>query len=159
MIYQELIHLDMEVQSVEEYFNKMAEKLVLLGYVENSFLEAVKTREKKFPTALPIKPFSVAIPHTDPLHIKKPFIAATRLRSPVKWKEMGNNEIEQDVKFVFMLGLHREDDHIKLLQLLIDNFQREDLMDRFSNAETKEEYMKLILSIDGLEDDLGMKII
>ena len=43
----------------------MAEKLEKLGYVKDTFAEAIKIREAKFPTALPVEPYPVAIPHAD----------------------------------------------------------------------------------------------
>ncbi|HAE60729.1 MAG TPA: PTS sugar transporter subunit IIA [Eubacteriaceae bacterium] len=153
MIYEELIQLDMEAKDSEEFFQKMAEELKSKGFVEDSFLEAIKKREKDFPTALPIEPYSVAIPHTDPMHIKRPFIAAARLKAPVKWNEMGNDEVEHDVRFIFMLGFNRSNEHIQLLQMLIENFQKTELMNKFLTAETEKEYMNLILSMEGFDTE------
>ena len=82
-IYRELIQLDWDVADQTEFFDKMAEKLEKLGYVKDTFAEAIKTREAKFPTALPVEPYPVAIPHADPQHIIKPFIACTRLKNPI----------------------------------------------------------------------------
>lgn len=152
MIYQELIQMDMEAANADDFFDQMARKLYKLGYVEDSFKDAIKQREEKFPTALPLKPYSVAIPHTDPKHIKKPFIAATRLKNSVVLKEMGNDDVEVDVKFIFMLGFHRNGKHVQMLQVLIDNFQNDKLMTRFMEAKTEKEYMEAILSMKGFKE-------
>lgn len=156
MIYKELIQLDWDVADQEEFFDKMAEKLVNLGYVKDTFAEAIKAREADFPTALPMEPYPVAIPHTDPQHIIQPFIAGTRLKYPIKWREMANNDQEHDVKFIFMLGFlggHDDPDgageHMELLQILVTNLRNPVLMDKLVNAGTEDEYMEAILSMEG----------
>ena len=156
-IYRELIQLDWEVANQEEFFDKMAKKLEDLGYVKDTFADAIKTREANFPTALPVEPYPVAIPHADPQHIIRPFIACTRLKQPIKWCEMANNDEEHDVKFIFMLGfLGGHDDpsganeHVELLQILVTNFQDPEIMDKLVNAKTEDEYMEAVLSMKGL---------
>ena len=149
-IYRELIQLDWEVADQTEFFDKMAAKLVELGYVKETFADAIKTREANFPTALPVEP------HADPQHIIKPFIACTRLKNPVKWCEMANNDEEHDVKFIFMLGFlgghgnEGSNEHVELLQVLVMNFQKPELMDKLVNAKTEDEYMEAVLSMEGL---------
>ena len=54
------------------------------------------------------------------------------------------------MKFIFMLGFKRSDEHVELLQILVANFQDESLMERLMDAKTKEEYMEAILSMEGL---------
>lgn len=151
MIYQQLIQLDMSVKDSTEFFETMAEKLVKLGYVKPTFLEAIKVREEKYPTALPIKPYAVAIPHAEPEHIIKPFIAAARLAAPIKWCEMAANDIEHDVRFIFMLGFLKSNEHVELLQILVKNFQDNNLMQGLLEAQTKQQYMELLLSMKGVE--------
>lgn len=65
LICDELCELDLAVDSTEEFFNVMSEKAKLLGYVTESFLPAIKKREQEYPTALPVEPYPVAIPHSD----------------------------------------------------------------------------------------------
>ena len=150
MIYKDLIQLDMEAADTDDFFDKMAAKLEELGFVKSSFVDAIKTREKNFPTALEVEPYPVAIPHADPEHSLQPFIAPVRFKEPVKWWEMAANDVEHDVKFVFMLGFKRSDEHVELLQILVANFQDESLMKRLMDAKTEEEYMEAILSMKGL---------
>lgn len=69
----------------------MTDKLLELGYVKDTFRDAIKTREANYPTALPVEPYPVAIPHSDPENIIKPFIACTRLKirlNGVRWQTM-----------------------------------------------------------------------
>ena len=138
IIYKELVQLDLEAESTDEVFSILAEKLEKAGYIRSGFLEAIK-----------------AIPHTDPKCIVKPFVACVRLKHPIPWREMAANEIIHQVKFAFMLGFQEADageSHIELLQILVNNLQKVELMEKLDHANTVEEYWKLIISMDGLED-------
>lgn len=42
----------------------------MLEYVEDSFESAIMTREMSFPTGLELGHINIAIPHTDPQHVK-----------------------------------------------------------------------------------------
>lgn len=151
LMIKELVMLDMEAENTDDFFQKMADLLQKKGYVKETFCHAICEREAKYPTALPIEPESVAIPHTDPEHILKNFIAPVRLKYPVKWCEMGTSDVEHDVRFAFLLGFHKSDAHIELLQLLVDNFQDRDLMKKLDEAETVDEYMNVLLKMRGFE--------
>lgn len=150
MLHKELIQLDVEAKDQSDFFEKMSAKLEKLGYVEDTFLDAIKTREAKYPTALPTEPFAIAIPHADPINIKKQFIAFTRLKDPVKWCEMATDDSWHDVKLIFMLGFKHDEGHIQVLQILLDSFQDETLMEKLLSAETEEEMYSLLNSIEGL---------
>ena len=114
-IYKELIQLDWEVKDQDEFFDKMTDKLLELGYVKDTFRDAIKTREANYPTALPIEPYPVMLGflggHDDP--------------------NAGN-------------------EHVELLQVLVTNFQKPEVMDRLVNAKTEDEYMEAVLSMEGL---------
>lgn len=155
MFYKELIQLDLDAKDQEDFFDQMTDKLYELGYVKDSFKEAIKVREENYPTALPIEGNPIAIPHADPQHIIKPFIACTRLKNPVKWHEMANNDVSHDVKVIFMLGFlggHGDEsgsnEHIELLQMLVKNFKNPELMDQILNAKTVDEFMEVVLSME-----------
>lgn len=148
MIQEELIQLDMEVENQEEFFQKMADKLKTLSYVEDSFYKAIKEREEEYPTAIPMSPYPVAIPHADKEHIKRPFIAFTRLKTPIVWKEMGNEESEHLVRFIMILGFVQEIEYLELLQDLIVQFQDEEFMEHLCQVENKEQCKKLLLNIE-----------
>lgn len=153
IVYKELIQLDLDVGSSEELFKTMSEQLVGLGYVTEHFLESITAREEEYPTALPIEPYAVALPHTDPDCIITPFIACIRIKTPVPWREMAANEIVHMVRFVFMLGFKQEDvgdAHVELLQILVNSCQNPDFMERLVKAEDINTFYKLVLSMEGM---------
>ena len=68
---------------------------------------------------------------------------------------MAANEIILQLKFAFFLGFHEADEgvsNIDLLQILVNILQKVELMEKLDHANTVEEYWKLIISMDGLED-------
>lgn len=150
MISEELCELDLDVKSTDEFFHVMSEKALRLGYITENFEAAIKTREEAYPTALPTQPYPVAIPHSDPVNIVRQFIAPVRLKQAIDWCEMANNDNVLAVRIVFLLGFQREEGHVELLQVLLENFQDQTIMDKLLEAKTKEEYLDIVRSMKGL---------
>lgn len=150
MICDELCELDLDVKNTDEFFQVMSDKAKALGYITDNFLNAIKKREEAYPTALPTQPYPVAIPHSDPVNIIQQFIAPVRLKHEIDWCEMANNDSVLKVRIVFLLGFKREEGHVELLQVLLENFQDPELMDQLMNAKTKEEYLQLVKNMKGL---------
>ncbi len=152
MLFRELIQIDMEADNQIQVFEQMADILYENGFVKNTYLESLKTREAQFPTALPIEPYPVAIPHTGTEQIIRPFIAPIRLKKSVEWQEMANNDVIHEVRFIFMLGFLKSDEHVELLQILVENFQNQELMMRLNNAETADEFYEVVSGMKGMEN-------
>ncbi len=149
LICDDLCELDLNVDNTDEFFAVMSHKAKELGYVTDNFLSAIKEREFNYPTALPTEPYPVAIPHSDPINIVKQFIAPVRLKKPIDWCEMANNDSVLKVRIVFLLGFKKEEGHVELLQVLLENFQDQSVMDALLNAKTKEEYLEVCKNMKG----------
>lgn len=150
-IKQELIFLDKEYQQVNDYFTEINELLQATGYVEKSFLEAIKTREINFPTGLPLNSCAIAIPHCDSEHIKQPFISFTKLRNTLSFVQMGTQDVYLAVNMIFMLGFTRDDPkQIVLLQRLMEIFMNEECVKKLLHVNDEDscymilaDYLKL----------------
>lgn len=151
MISDELCELDLDVRNTDEFFQVMSEKAKRLGYVTENFLSTIKRREEEFPTALPIVPYPVAIPHSDPTHIIKPFIAPIRLKHAIGWCEMANNDSVLQVRVIFLLGFKAEKGHVELLQVLLENLQDACTIDHLLAAKTKREFLQVVRCMRGLQ--------
>lgn len=149
LICDELCELDLDVKDTDEFFTVMSRKAKALGYVTEQFLPAIKKRESEYPTALPVLPYPVAIPHSDPIHIVSQFIAPVRLKHTIDWCEMANNDSILKVRIVFLLGFKREEGHVELLQILLQNFQNEETMTKLLDVKTKEEYLDIVKHMEG----------
>ncbi|MDH6366205.1 MULTISPECIES: PTS sugar transporter subunit IIA [Breznakia] len=151
MIIKDLIQLDMQVENQNDFFAKMSEILFAKGFVKETYYQALVTREEAYPTGLPTQPYPIAIPHADAVHIITPFVAAVRLAKPIAWCEMATSDVWHDVQLIFVLGFIKGDGHVEMLQLLVDNLQDQDLMDRLLNAKTVDEYYQEIINIKGFD--------
>lgn len=149
LLKPDLVQFDWEVADQAELFEAMTQKLTAAGYVRDSFGEAIATRESRYPTALPTQPEAVAIPHGDAEHIIVPFIAPMRLKTPVQWHEMGNDENVHPVRFVFMLGLNKAEGQLAALQGLVQSFQDPQFYTSLDEAGSPEEFYEVVKSIDG----------
>ena len=104
MFKEELVSINVEVDSEEQLFSYVAKRLKEGRYVKDSYLEGITKREEEFPTGLITKNLNIALPHSDPEHIREPFIYVVRINNNVTVKQMGDNQ-EMKVKDFFFLVL------------------------------------------------------
>ncbi len=149
---RELVCLDLEAATPDEVFEKMGARFLDLGYVNEGYLPSIKAREAQYPTALPVEPYPIAIPHTEADAILHPFIAPVRLAKTIAWGNMGDPDEKLDVKLVFMLGFRDPGAHIELLQILMHNFQQQAWVDSLYAAKTEDEYFDAVMQMEWTHD-------
>jgi len=126
LLTSKTIFLDVTANNYSEVFEYVYERLLKRGYVEASFLDAIIEREKKYPTGLQGVGQVIAIPHAEPANIKKTFIAAVRTAQTVEFMEMTNSGRCLKTRIVFILGLRRSGEQVRILKAIIDNFARKE---------------------------------
>lgn len=89
---KELILPQIEARDSADIFEQAGGKLVSLGYCKDSYVEALKIREKDFPTGVDMGGVGVAIPHTDVSHVLKKGIAIATTKKPVTFVQMGTDD-------------------------------------------------------------------
>lgn len=62
---------------------------------------------------------------------------------------MANNDSILPVRLVFLLGFKREEGHVETLQILLQNFQNREMMEKLLGAATKEEYLDIVKHMEG----------
>lgn len=134
MFNERLICLDMEGGDLEQLFEKVAKQLMALGFVNENYLEGLSTREKAFPTGLITQYLNIALPHSDPEFIEKPFVYVVRLKKEVVMKQMGDSQ-EMKVKNFFFLGIKDPAKQVGLLQSFMTLFMDEPFVKAFMKAE------------------------
>lgn len=118
-----------DCQDKNELLSKMSSVLIAEGFVEKSYQKAVIAREEEFPTGLPTKGISVAIPHTDSIHVKHEGLLVGVLEQPISFEVMASHHDYVDVEIVFMLAIKEPNNQVVMLQKLIALCQNEsDLM-------------------------------
>lgn len=122
----------------------VSQKLSQLNFIQDSYPNAIKEREKEYPTGLETPTFAVAIPHTDPTHIKEPFIYIVKLQQEVSFGQMGTTEEYIQAKYAFFLGFDKGEDQLQLLQTLMSMFSNIEVMDALESEINKEKILAIV---------------
>ncbi|OJG57130.1 hypothetical protein RV07_GL003647 [Enterococcus malodoratus] len=142
MFHEQLIHLEVEGATEEAVFEKVAAQLRDLGFVNEGYLRGITAREQKFPTGLITQHVNIALPHSDPEYVEKPFVYIARLKNEVKVKQMGDSQ-EMGVKNLFFLGIKDPKGQVGLLQAFMELFMQEEFVTRFINAQDETDIYQL----------------
>ncbi|MDT2659791.1 PTS sugar transporter subunit IIA [Enterococcus hulanensis] len=142
MISMDNIYLEVAADNYQEVLTKIGKLLQKKGYVKESYTEALLEREEMSPTGLPLSPWSVAIPHTDPEHVIQPCLIVFQLKELVLFNEMANPTNQVPVKYVFGLVFSDGKKQLKLLSDIIALTQNKQLMTTLFTSKSKEEIYK-----------------
>ena len=118
VVSPELVIMGLEAETDQEAIGIMARMLYDQGYVKESYIQAVKEREKEFFTG-------VAMPHTDAVHVNRQAIGIGILKKPVRFRTMGELDGALDVQLMFMLAINKPDKQLDFLSHMIDSCQKE----------------------------------
>lgn len=143
---ENLIFVDLDAETKEDVFETMGGKLIEEGRCEKTYIQALKDRERIFPTGVLVQDTGVAIPHTDPEHVKESAIAIATLKNPVKFYHMGTNPeegIEVKVSFVIMLAIAGRE-HLDVLQKAIQLIQDQEVLQKLIKAENAKEIIEIV---------------
>ena len=141
---KDLIFFDVEAKDNLDALDQVANKLLDLGYVKDSYINAIKEREKVFATGLPVENFAVAVPHTDVEHVNKQAICVATLKNPVTFDVMAGAGEKCEVSILFMLALKEPHQQLAMLQTVISLIQQEDKLKDIYNSHDKELIMKIV---------------
>lgn len=145
MFFDERVALfNVEASSSKEVIKIAADELYRRGIVKEDFFEHVLLREKEFPTGLATDKYGIAIPHTDSKYVNRSQIEFVSLKSPVKFKNMGNMSEDVEVTHVFMIAMSQPHEQAETLAKLTGMFSDEELMQRMYECSSKEEYESIL---------------
>ena len=101
----DLVFFDWEAESTDEFFTKLGAELKQRGNINDGWFDGISTREKNYPTGLHTEAAAIAIPHTDPQFIEKPYIAVIKPKTPIVFQPMaGMGDEVQYFYGVFFIG-------------------------------------------------------
>ena len=144
LLKEELIYTNLAPESSAELFDMLGRELESKGYINPTWFEAIKEREQSYPTGLGFDTVGIAIPHTDPAHIKTPYIAFLKLEKPVVFEFMAGAGDPVEAEFVVNLGIQHQEDQVGLLQKLMGVFANEEYVEALRAASTPEELYQLL---------------
>ncbi|MFX3616635.1 MAG: PTS sugar transporter subunit IIA [Sporolactobacillus sp.] len=143
---KDLIFRDAVWADTENFFKEISNSLEQGEYVASTFYEAITTRERNYPTGLQTASVGAAIPHADPIHIKKPFIAVIRPVRPIAFAPMGGSTDDEKIqaKIIFLLGVMRNGLQVKVLQKLMAMLANEVVINELLQATSDEQVLRVI---------------
>lgn len=147
LIKEELIFTNLEAKTSQELFYFIGNQLLTLDYVKPTFIQAVIDREKEYPTGLALEEFNVAIPHTDSVHIKQPFVAVVKNKYKLPFVHMGTDDHIIDIDCFFILGITDPNGHISLLQTLMERFNMPPFVEKLKKYEGRDLFTFLQTSL------------
>ncbi|BCV19510.1 PTS sugar transporter subunit IIA [Leptogranulimonas caecicola] len=121
----DLVFFDLEAADRQEFFEKLAERLAERDLIQDSWLEAICEREKNYATGLSFPSVQVAIPHVDPEHIKRPYIAVIKPKTPIVFEAMAGMGDDVPAQLIVNLGVMRDGGQVAVLQKLMNIFMNE----------------------------------
>ena len=112
----ELVFFDWECATPDEVFARL----------EGELAPRVRTREDAYPTGLAMPAANIAIPHTDPGFVAKPYIAVVKPAVPVTFNAMAGMGAPVPAQIVINLGIAEPGGQVEALQALMNIFMDAD---------------------------------
>lgn len=139
--------LDLEARDRDEALRLMAETMERAGAVKPGYGEAVVQRESQFPTGLPTGGMHTAIPHASATFANFSALLFCRLKEPVQFVSMEDENELLSVRLIFMLALKDSSEHTAVLRRLMQIFQKTELLQALCGAQDDGQ-LSQILAID-----------
>lgn len=140
----ELVFFDIEATNKEEFFQQLGAKLDEQGYIQDTWYDAIVTREQNFPTGLQAPSTGVAIPHTDPEHLKKAYMAVVIPKAPIPFVHMGTEDEMVGAEIIINLGVEHQENQVDALQKLMMMFVNDEAVAEIKAQTTGEGVVEVI---------------
>ncbi|WP_313627723.1 PTS sugar transporter subunit IIA [Enterococcus italicus] len=141
---KEVIYTASNFQTQEEVFKRVAFDAEKENLVSEDFFQGLVTREKEFPTGIPLGEFGAAIPHTDADLVKEEFVAIIVNEQLIDFKSMEDEHVIVPTKIIFLLGLNEPHAQLEMLQSLMGILQNQELLTDLSNVKGSQNLIELI---------------
>jgi len=144
LLSKELVFSHVNATNSDDLIHWLAEQLYQNGKVKNTFEQAVKDREKIYPTGLPTGKIAVAIPHTNVEYVNEAAIAFATLAHPIKFHNMAVTDQTVDAQIVVMLAMKDPHSQVSMLQKLMALFQDQKLLAQLQQISDNQQLFKAV---------------
>ena len=137
---------NLDAGTSEQVLDAICDHLLQKGLIHDSFRQAVKERERIYPTGIKTLRCGIAIPHVEPEHVIKNTICVVTLKQPVVFGEMGGDKADcVDVECLFVCLLNARDDrNKKTLAHTMNILQNAEDLDRVCNSVSDDEIQEVL---------------
>lgn len=139
VLNEDLVAPSLEAANRREALQRLVGGLKSKGYVDDEFLNQAVQREEEYPTGLRFENIAIAIPHASPAHVHTSACAIGRCASPVLFKNMEEPAEEIPVELICVLALKNPNDHLALMNRLMNLFADKSCVQAIRAAATGEE--------------------
>jgi galactitol PTS system EIIA component len=144
IIPEKSVFADLNVPNKEGALKVLTDSLLEQGFIYDSFYESLLEREENYPTGLESYDIGIAIPHTDPKHVKQDSIAVAVLDKPVVFQDMVDKNNSIKVKIIFLLSLSESTKHLNILKQIIELIKGEGTLKEISTMSKEHLYSYLV---------------
>ena len=147
---QRLCIFHQKLETKEQLFRIMADKMLEAGCVRESYYDGITNREKEYPTGLYVNGTGFALPHTDSERVNKSQICFMSLEEPIEFEDMVDKNHKIPVGLISMLAMKLPHEQAGTLQNLVALFQNKEKTEQLKKCSTEDEFME-ILNASGIE--------
>lgn len=140
-VFREELVYDIVAKSKADALEKISDRLMEQGCVEEGFLKEALDREKVLATSIGN---GVAIPHVYKNHVLESSVAIARLKNNVRWAE----EEWTDLIFLFAIGDEEAEDIKKIFSHMYNVLKEEELIGQIREAGSPKEIRQLVLNCE-----------
>ncbi|MDI3481586.1 MAG: galactitol system component [Tepidanaerobacteraceae bacterium] len=146
MHYRIIVANKTEFNNWQNCYKYLADLLLDENAVKPGYWESVYEREKQFPTGLQVtEKFGIAIPHPiNPELCIEPSVAVAILSKPINVNSMADPNETISVSVVIMLALVSAENHLKMLQKLMETFQDEKFIETLQKIKDPQETKEIV---------------
>ena len=142
---EDMIFIEPPIQKLERdsIIDFLSEKLAEKGFTTSAYLNEVLKREAEHPTGLPTKPYGCAVPHANPIGVKKTGIALAVLRDPIQFFCMDKPKKVLDVHLIFLMSF-LDGKQVTMLRWISNVLSDQQIVKKIAEAKTANEVYKSI---------------
>ncbi|MEI0580411.1 PTS sugar transporter subunit IIA [Brachyspira pilosicoli] len=140
---EEIFFKDWELPNQNSLFEKIGNILIEKNYVDNQYIEAIKEREKEYPTGIYTPAYPVAIPHVDAKYAKVNTIFIVTSKYGIEFED-AEEDRNLKAKIIFGIIIKDHDSHIDFLVQVSNLIQNESLLNDIYNAKNPKEIKEII---------------
>lgn len=130
------------------YFETMIQKLNEKKLVNEDFAQALRDREKQFPTGIETLTMGVAVPHVDSEFVLQNALFITAFHPAVEFNRMDEPSQQVKVSLSFLLLIKDVSAHTATLAQLTEVWKNSDLLERMAEAKSKLEVIQLLSNME-----------
>ncbi|NPV70094.1 MAG: PTS sugar transporter subunit IIA [Firmicutes bacterium] len=131
-------------ESWEEVVRLLARVLLLKGFVRETYVNAVISREREYPTGLEAGEINVAVPHADAGHVVRTSLCVGVLGRPVRFSRMDEPAKSTDVTVVFLLAVAEPEQQVEALRKVMDVIHDQGVLKEIADYSSAEQAFGLL---------------